>query len=89
MLVVTSTMVDVVAGTFVNGFVGFTVVGLGFVTPTVDPTVDDNGLVLSVVVVPVDVDWVIFVVVLVILVGFVFVVVSNGLDVVVLLLVVV
>lgn len=91
MLVVTSTMVDVVGGTFVNGFVGVAVVGLGFVAPTVDPTVDDSGLsvvVVVVVVVLVDSGLVIFVVVPVILVVVVFVVVNNGLGVVVLLLVV-
>jgi len=91
-LVVTSIMVDVVTGTFVKGFIGFTVVGLGFVTLIVDPMVDDNGLVFSVVVVVVlvvDSGLVIFVVVLTISVGFVFVVVNNGSDVVVPLLIVV
>lgn len=84
-LVVTSTMLDVFTGIFVKG-VGFVVLGLGFVTPTVELTVD--GLVLSVVLVysgPV-----VFVVVLVILVGFNLVVVGDsGLDVVDLLLIVV
>lgn len=88
-LVVTSTMLDVFAGSFVKG-VGFVVLGRGFVTPTVEPTVDDNGLVLSVVVVVlVYSGLVVFVVVLVILVGFNFVVVDdNGLGVVDLLIVV-
>lgn len=88
-LVVTSTMLDMFVGTFVKG-VGF--VGLGFVTPTVELTVDDNGLVLSVVVVmPMYSGLVVFVVVLVlILVGFNFVVVDDdGLAVVDLLTVVV
>lgn len=90
-LVVTSTMLDdIFTGIFIKGVVtGFVVVGLGLVTSTVDPMIDDNdGFVLSVVVV------VLFscsglvvdlVVVLVVLVGFGLVVVeSDGIDVVVL-----
>lgn len=90
-LVVTSTMLDdIFTGIFIKGVVtGFVVVGLGLVTLTVDPMIDDNdGFVLSVVVV------VLFlcsglvvglVVVLVVLVGFGLVVVeSDGIDVVVL-----
>jgi len=81
---------DIFTGIFIKGVVtGFVVVGLGLVTLTVDPMIDDNdGFVLSVVVV------VLFlcsglvvglVVVLVVLVGFGLVVVeSDGIDVVVL-----
>lgn len=77
MLVVTSTILDVFTGSFVKG-VGFVVLGLGFVTLTVEPTVDDNGFDPSVVVVAlVYSGLVIFVVVLVVLVGFSFVVVDN------------
>lgn len=87
MLVVTSTMVDVLMGTFVRGFVGFVVAGLGLVAPTVDATVDDSGLVVSVVVVVLLMysGRVVFVVVLVIFVGLNFVVVleDSGLGVVV------
>lgn len=88
-LVVTSTMLDVFTGTFKG--VGFVVLGLGFVTPAVELTVDDSGLVLSVVVVMLVYSGclVVFVVVLVILVGFNFVVVDDdGLAVVDLLTVV-
>jgi len=87
-LVVISTMLDVFTGSFVKG-VGFDVLGLGFVTPIVESAVDDNGFVLSVVVVVlVYSGLVVFVVVLVILVGFNFVVEDNGLVVVDLLIVV-
>jgi len=94
MLVVTSTIVDAFMGTFVRvGFVGFVMIGFGLVTPIVDLTVDDNGRVLSVVVVLLLVMYsglVVFIVVLAILVGFdLLVVVDNGLGVVVLLPVVV
>lgn len=79
-LVVTSTILDVFTGSFVKG-VGFVVLGFGFVTLTVDPAVDDNGLVLSVVaVVLVCSGLVVFVVVLMILVGFNFVVVVEDED---------
>lgn len=74
-LVVTSTMLDVFTGIFVKG-IGFVVLGLSFVTATVELTVDDNGLVLSVVLVYSGL--VVFVVVLVILVGFNLVVVGDG-----------
>jgi len=90
-LVVTSTMLDVFTGSFVKG-VGFDVLGFGFVTPIVpivESAVDDSGFVLSVVVVVlVYSGLVVFVVVLVILVGFNFVVEDNGLVVVDLLIVV-
>jgi len=93
-LVVTSTTVDAFKGIFVRvGFVGFVMAGFGLVTPTVDLTVDDNGRVLSVVVVLLLVTYsglVVFIVVLATLVGFdLLVVVDNGLGVVVLLPVVV
>lgn len=105
-VVMTSAMLDaiVVDGTFVTGFVGFVVVGLGLVAAIVAPMVDDNGLVFSVIVVVallvysglvvLVVVLAIFVVVLAIFVvvpaGFNLVVVDDdGLDVVVLLSVVV
>lgn len=75
-LVVTSTVLDMFTGTFVKS-VGFIVLGLGFVTPTVEPTVVDNGFSV-VVVMLVYSGLVVFVVVLVILVGFNFVVVDNN-----------
>lgn len=89
MLVVTSTMLDdVFMGIFVKGLVtGFVVVGLSLVALTVDPTVDDNnGFVLSVVVVVLfSCSGLVVLVVVLVLVGFDLVVVdSDGLDVVVL-----
>jgi len=89
MLVVTSTILDVFTGSFVKG-VGFVVLGLGLVTLSVELIADDNGFVSSVIVVAlVYSGLVIFVVVLVILVGFSFVVVDeDGLVVIGLLIVV-
>lgn len=88
-LVVTSaTLDDTFTGIFTKGVVsGFVVVGLGLVTSTVDPTIDDDdGFVLSVVVVILfscSGPAVVLIVVLVILTGFGLVAVeSDGTDVV-------